>query len=216
MTEFTLWDILRNLLLATRWTVVLAAASFVTGSVAALMVVVLRICPVRGLNRAARAWIEFFQGTPLLMQLFLIYFGLPILGLQVDPWAAALIGLTLSASAYLGEIWRGAVAAVPAGQWEAARALGLHFLQAMRLVILPQAVRIALPPTVGFLGVMVKSTALCSIIGFSELMRTANLVSNATFQPMTVFGLTALIYIALCWPINALGRRMEGRLSERA
>ncbi len=211
MMEFTLWDIVRNLLLATRWTGILAVASFVTGSLAGLIVVLARISRFSPLRNIAQAWIAFFQGTPLLMQLFMIYFGLPILGLDIDAWAVALIGLTLSASAYLGDIWRGAIAAIPIGQWEASRALGLRGMQILRLVILPQALHVALAPTIGFLGVMVKSTALCSIIGFPELLRTGNLLSTATFQPLLIYAIVALIYMMLCWPLNALGRFVEQR-----
>jgi polar amino acid transport system permease protein len=211
--DFTLWDILRNLLLATRWTVLLSLISFLTGGLAGLAVLALRTGRSAALRRAARLYIELFQGTPLLMQLFLVYFGLPLVGLDVSPWVAAVLGLTLSASAYLGEIWRGCVEAIPAGQWEAAAALGLHPWRQARLVVLPQALRIAVAPTVGFMGLMVKSTALTSIIGFNEVMRTSNVITNATFAPFTVYGLVALIYLALCWPLNAASRALERRLT---
>jgi polar amino acid transport system permease protein len=216
MMEFTFWDILRNLLLAARWTVLLSLLSFVTGGMAGLFVLLLRTGKSRSLRLIAHAYIEFFQGTPLLMQLFLVYFGLPLLGLDVSPWFAAMLGLTLSASAYLAEIWRGCVEAVPRGQWDAAAALGLHPWKQARLVILPQALRIAVAPTVGFMGLMVKSTALTSIIGFNELLRTSNVVTNATFQPFTVYGVVALLYLAMCWPLSAASRVLERRLATAA
>ena len=146
------------------------------------------------------------------MQLFLVFFGLPLLGIDVQPWLAAGVGLTLSSSAYLAEIWRGCVEAVPRGQWDAAAALGLHRVGQLRLVILPQALRIAVPPTVGFSVQLVKSTALTSIIGFDELLQTSNVINNATFAPFTTYGMVALIYFALCFPLTMFARWLEQRL----
>ena len=212
MMEFTLWDILRNLLLAARWTIVLSAVGFVCGGIAGLALLSLRVGPSRPLRLAATLYIEVFQGSPLLLQLFLVFFGLPLLGLDVQPWLAAGLGLTLSASAYLAEIWRGCVEAIPGGQWDAAASLGLHRFHQLRLVILPQALRIAVAPTVGFLVQLVKSTALTSIIGFDELLKTSNVINNATFQPFTVYGAVALIYFALCFPLTSCSRLLERRL----
>ncbi len=210
--EFTFWDILRNLLLAARWTVVLSIVGFVCGGTVALLLLTLRIGPSRPFRVAVALYIEAFQGTPLLMQLFLVFFGLPLLGVDVEPWMVATLALTLSASAYLTEIWRGCVEAIPRGQWDAAASLGLHYLYQLRLVVLPQALRIAVAPTVGFLVQLVKSTALTSIIGFSELLKTSNAINNATFEPFTVYGVVALIYFALCFPLTSLARSLERRL----
>jgi polar amino acid transport system permease protein len=214
--EFTFWDILRNLLLAARWTVVLSAVAFLTGGLAGLLVLAVRMGHSTAMRRLARVYIEVFQGTPLLMQLFLVYFGLPLTGLDVPPWLAALLGLTFAASAYLAEIWRGCVEAVPHGQWEAAAALGLHRFRQAQLVIFPQALRIAVAPTVGFLVQLVKSTALTSIIGYNELLKTANVINNATFAPFTVYGVVALIYFALCYPLAIASRGLEHRLAPAA
>ncbi len=211
--QFTVWDVLRNLLLATRWTVLLSAMAFVTGGAAGLLLLAVRLEGGRIGQRCARLYIEVFQGTPLLMQLFLVYFGLPLTGLDVSPWVAALLGLTLAASAYLAEIWRGCVQAVPPGQAEAAAALGLHRLRQAQLVILPQALRIAIAPTVGFLVQLVKSTALTSVIGFDELLKTANAINNATFAPFMVYGFVALIYFGLCYPMTWASRVLEHRLA---
>lgn len=210
---FSFWDILRNLLLAARWTVLLSIAGFICGGVAGALLLWLRIARHPAPRRAAMLYIELFQGTPLLLQLFVVFFGLPLLGLDVPAWAAAGIGLTLSASAYLAEIWRGAVEAIPLGQWDAALSLGLHRFAALRFVILPQALRIALPPTVGFLVQLVKSTALTSIIGFSELLKTANVITNATFEPFTVYGVVAVIYFVLCYPLTRGARALERRMN---
>jgi len=209
--DFTVWDIVRNLLLASRWTALLSLAAFVNGGIAGLIILQLRIAKSPWLNRPARIYIALFQGTPLLMQLFLVFFGLPLLGIQVEAWTAAMIGLTLCASAFLAEIWRSGVEAVPKGQWEAGRSLGLQYVQLMRHVILPQAFRIIQAPTVGFLVQMIKSTAVTSIIGFGELMRAANAINNATFEPFLVYGVGALIYFGLCFPLTRYSKYLEGR-----
>ena len=210
--DFTFWDILRNLLLAARWTIGLSLVGFVCGGGAGLLLLTVRLGRNRAARLGARLYIELFQGTPLLMQLFLVFFGLPLIGIDVQPWVAAGLGLTLWASAYLGEIWRGCVEAVPRGQWDAAAALGLHTPNQLRLVILPQALRIAVAPTVGFLVQLVKGTALTSIIGFKELLNASNVINNATFAPFTVYGVVALIYFMLCFPLTRYSRWLEQRL----
>jgi polar amino acid transport system permease protein len=161
------------------------------------------------LRRSATSYIALFQRTPLLLQLFLVFFGLPLVGVRIEPWLAAGLGLTFYASAYLAEIWRGGVEALPRGQWEAAAALELSAAARLGLVILPQALRMTLAPAVGFLVQLVKATAVTSIIGFSELMKTANAINNATFEPFTVYGMVAIIYFALCFPLTTYARRLE-------
>jgi polar amino acid transport system permease protein len=209
--EFTLWDIVRNLLLAARWTVVLSLVAFVGGGIVGLLILLLRISAQDAPRRFASLYIGLFQGTPLLMQLFLMFFGLPMLGFRIEPWSAAVLGLTFFASAYLAEIWRSGVDALPRGQWDAGASLGLHYIQELRLIILPQAFRIALAPTVGFLVQLIKSTALTSIIGFEELLRTSNAINNATFEPFTVYGLVALIFFVMCFPLTQYARVLERR-----
>jgi ABC-type amino acid transport system, permease component len=147
------------------------------------------------------------------MQLFLVFFGMNIFGLAINPWVAATIALTLHASAFLGEIWRGCIEAVPSGQREAATALGLKYYNRMRYIVLPQAARIAVAPTVGFLVQLIKGTSLAAIIGFTELTRQGQIINNATFSPFMVFGTVAAIYFILCWPLSLLARRMEVRFS---
>ena len=123
------------------------------------------------------------------------------------------LALTLHASAFLGEIWRGCIEAVPPGQREAATALGLTYRHRMGSVILPQAARIAVAPTVGFLVQLIKGTSLASIIGFTELTRAGQVLNNATFRPFLIFGIVAAIYFALCWPLSLLASRLERRLA---
>ncbi|CAH2602504.1 Amino acid ABC transporter permease [Rhodovastum atsumiense] len=212
MMEFSFWDILRNLLLASRWTVLLSLVSFLGGGVVGLALLFLRIGRTRLPRALAQGYIELFQGTPLLMQLFLAFFGLGLFGIDVPAWLAAGLALVLWSAAFLAEIWRGCVEAVARGQWEASASLGMGYLQQMRYVILPQALRVAVPPTVGFSVQVVKGTALTSIIGFVELSKAGTVVTNATFQPFTVYGLVALIYFGLCWPLSKGSQVLERRL----
>jgi polar amino acid transport system permease protein len=217
MVDFSLWDIFRNLLLAARWTVLLSLVAFIGGGVVGMGLLVLREVgggPGRrtGWGRAVGLYVELFQGTPLLMQLFLAYFGLALLGLPISAWSAAAVALTLYASAYLTEIWHGCVRAIPRGQWEAAQSLALSFGEQMRYVVLPQAVRIAIAPTVGFLVQVVKGTALASVIGFIELTKAGTMIANATFKPMLVYGCVALLYFVLCFPISLWARTLERKL----
>lgn len=211
MIEFTFWDILRNLTFAARWTVLLSIVAFAGGALAGLLILAARISQRPWLRRLGAGYIALFQGTPLLMQLFLMFFGLPMLGFRIEPWTAAALGLTFYASAYLAEIWRGGVEALPRGQWDAGASLGLHRLQELRLIILPQAFAITRPAAVGFLVQLIKSTALTSIIGFEELLRTANAINNATFEPFTVYGLVAVIFFVLCYPLTQYARMLERR-----
>ena len=213
MVEFTLWDILRNLLLAARWTVLLSLAAFAGGALVGAALLVARIARLPGAVRGAALYVQLFQGTPLLMQLFLAYFGLALLGLDVPAWAAAGLALTLYSSAFLTEIWRGCVEAIPRGQWEAADSLALDLRQTLLHVIAPQALRIAIPPTVGFAVQVIKGTALASVLGFIELTKAGTMISNATFRPFTVYACVALLYFALCFPVSAWARRLERTVS---
>jgi len=196
---------------AVRWTLLLSIIAFIGGILGGLVIALARTSEIKSLRVAAMAFIQVFQGTPLLMQLFLVFFGAPLLGWDLNPWVAAAIALMLNASAFLGEIWRGCIQAIPRGQWEAAEALGLHYKSRMRFVVLPQAFKIALPPTVGFLVQLIKGTSLAAIIGFVELTRAGQIINNATFEPFMVFGLVAAIYFVLCWPLSLLAARMERR-----
>ncbi|CAO3449672.1 ABC transporter, permease protein (cluster 3, basic aa/glutamine/opines) [Azospirillum argentinense] len=213
MMTFTLWDILRNLLLAARWTVVLSLVSFIGGGLLGMALLYLRIGKARAGRMFVQGYVELFQGTPLLMQLFLAFFGLGLFGIDVPAWLAAGLALILWTAAFLVEIWRGCVESVARGQWEASASLGMGYVQQMRYVILPQAVRVAVPPTVGFSVQVVKGTALTSIIGFVELSKAGTVVTNATFEPFTVYGLVALIYFALCWPLSKSSQILERKLN---
>ncbi|HHG8771710.1 TPA: amino acid ABC transporter permease [Raoultella planticola] len=215
MSDFSLWDIYRNLLLALRWTMGLSAIAFVGGGVVGGLLLVLRLSGWRAAGHLVRGYVQLFQGTPLLLQLFLVYFGLPIVGINTSPLFAASLCLTLYASAYLTEIWRGSVEAIPRQQWEAAQSLALNFREQLRYIILPQALHVAIAPTVGFLVQAIKNTALASVIGFVELTRSGQIISNATFSPFLVYGSVALFYFFLCFPLSMWSRHLEQRLSRR-
>jgi len=212
MVEFTLWDVLRNLLLAGRWTVALSAIAFLGGGLVGLALLTARAARLPGAARGVGVYVQLFQGTPLLMQLFLAYFGLALFGVEVSPWTAAALAMTLYASAYLCEIWRGCVEAIPRGQWEASASLALTFREQLRHVIGPQALRIAIAPTVGFAVQLIKSTSLASVIGFIELTKAGTMITNATFRPFTVYACVALMYFALCFPVSLWSRRLERSL----
>ena len=212
MVDFSLWDIIRNLLLAARWTVVLSLIAFIGGGLVGAALLVARLSRVRWVERAVSIYVQVFQGTPLLMQLFLAYFGLGLFGIKVSPWVSVTLALTLYTSAFLTEIWRGCVAAIPRGQWEAAQSLALGFGEQLRHVILPQALRIAIPPTVGFLVQVIKGTALASVVGFVELTRAGNMISNVTYAPFTVFACVALMYFVLCYPVSLYAKFLERKI----
>jgi len=213
MNHFTIWDMVRNLLLAARWTVLLSLIAFGCGGVVGVGLLLMRTSKSRVLRNFTKAYIEVFQGTPLLMQLFLLFFGGALIGFDLSPWGAAAVALTLFTSAYITEIWRGSVEAVSRGQWEASSSLAMSYFQQMRYVILPQAWRIAIAPTVGFSVQVVKATAVTSIIGFVELTKAGSIISNATFSPFTVYGFVAVIYFCLCFPLSLAARKLERRMN---
>jgi polar amino acid transport system permease protein len=201
------------LLTGLKWTVLLSLIAFAGGGVMGLLVAVARTAQSAALRRAMILYIAVFQGTPLLMQLFVVYYGLGLVGIQLPAWAAVAIAFTLNASAFLGEIWRGAIQALPRGQTEAATALGLPLVSRLRDVILPQALRIAQPATVGYAVQLIKGTSLAAIVGFIELARAGQIVSSQTFAPILVFGVVGAIYFALCWPLSLYSARLEAKFA---
>lgn len=211
MTSFSMVHVL-YLMQATLWTIMLSLLAFVGGAFAGLPLAIARVSPLGLLRKCAAFYIQLIQGTPLLVLLFLSYFGLSIVGITVSPWVAAGASLTVYASAFLGEIWRGCIQAVPRTQWEASECLGLSRFQQYAHVVLPQALRIAIPPTVGFMVQIVKNTSLASVIGFIELTRAGQVVNNSTFEPFMVFLIVAGIYFALCYPLSRASHYFERRL----
>jgi polar amino acid transport system permease protein len=195
------------------WTVVLSLIAFALGGVAGLAVTLARISRLAPIRWLSLGYVQIIQGTPLLIILFAIYFGLGIIGWELPPIVAAGVALMVYASAFLGEIWKGCVEAVARTQWEAAECLALTRGQALRMVILPQAMRIAIPPTVGFLVQVIKSTSLASVVGFVELTRAGQVINNSIFQPFLVFILVGAMYFALCYPLSKWSQSLERRLN---
>lgn len=217
MTEFKFFEILLALLKALQWTVILSLIAFTGGSIAGMLLTMMRIAKNKIIKNIAQFYIAFFQGTPLLMQLFLIFFGIPIvLGFDVPALISASVALIFYASAYLADIWRGSVESIPKTQWEAGTALGLSWLEQFRFVILPQAIKVSIPPTVGFLVQVIKNTSLASIIGFVELTRRGQVLNNVTFKPFIIFTMVGFLYFIVCYPLSLYSKRLETKLTVEA
>ena len=210
--EFGLIDVM-YLIAAARWTLALTATAFIGASLIGIVIAIARILPFAPLRWLAATYIHIVQGTPLLVWLFVIFFGLPLTGISVNPWLAAATAFSVYGSAFLGEIWRGCIESVPRTQWEAAECLAMTRWQRMTRVILPQAMRIATAPTVGFLVQVIKGTALASVIGFVELTKAGTMITNATFQPFLVYSCVALMYFALCFPVSLTARSLERKMN---
>jgi len=208
--ELALLD-LYYLLLAVRWTVALTLLALAGGSIVGLLVAAGGAARHRLPRLLANTYVGIVQGIPLLAWLFIFYFGLSIVGYDLPPLVAATVGFSVYAGAFLGEIWRGALIAIPRTQWEAGTAIGLTYVEQLRHVIIPQAVRIAIPPTVGFLVQLIKNTSLAAVIGFVELTREGQMTTAATFQPFAVYLLVAAIYFSLCYPLTRYSRILEGK-----
>ncbi len=204
------------LLQGLKWTLLLSAIGFIGGGIFGLIIALARTSARSALRKTAAGYISVFQGTPLLMQLFVVYYGIALLGISIEAWVAVAIAFTLHASAFLGEIWRGGIQAIPKGQSEAANALGLHYVSRMRDVVLPQAFKVSLPATVGFLVQLIKGTSLAAIVGFIELARAGQIVSNQTYRPLLVFGIVGALYFIICWPLSLYGARLENRMAKAA
>ena len=200
------------LLESLRWTLALTAVAMVGGGIAGFLVALMRTARSGVLRMAAATYIQVVQGIPVLMILFLSYYGLSLAGYRLPPIVAAGLSMSIYASGYLGEIWRGCIQAVPKPQWESGESLALTIPQQYLYIILPQAIRISLPPTVGFLVQLVKNTSIAALIGFVELTRAGQLINNATFQPFRVFLTVAALYFVICYPMSQLSRWLERRL----
>ncbi|MBO1073108.1 amino acid ABC transporter permease [Roseomonas marmotae] len=207
------WSYFGYLIQGAIWTLILFALAFVLGGAAGFLVMLARTARSRLIRRVALVYVEVIQGTPLLVLLFIAYFGLGVFGIEVPPLVAAAVSLMINASAFLGEIWKGCVDAVPRTQSEAAECLALTRWQAFVDVILPQAARIATPPTVGFMVQLLKNTSLASVVGFVELTRAAQVINNSTIQPFLVFGIAGALYFCLCYPLTAWSRSLERTLN---
>lgn len=201
------------LLTGLQWTVLLTVITLIGGGIVGFIIALARVSRMKWLRVVAGTYIQIIQGIPVLMILFLSYYGLSLAGFDLHPLLAAGASMTVYASGYLAEIWRGCIQSVPRPQWEASESLAMTRAQQYRYVILPQAIRISLPSTVGFAVQVVKNTSIASIIGFVELARAGTLINNATFQPFRVFVAVAILYFAVCYPLSLLARWLERRLN---
>jgi polar amino acid transport system permease protein len=207
------WPHLLSLLQGALWTIALSLLAFLFGGIVGLAVALMRTARSRWVRQVSGLYVQIMQGTPLLIVMFLAYFGLSVMGFNLPAIVAASLSITVYAAAYLGEIWRGSIEAVPRTQWEAAATLGLTRTQSLALVIIPQALRIATPPTVGFMVQIIKNTSIASIVGFAELTYTGKVINNSTFQPFLVYVLVAAIYFCMCYPLSRWSRALERKLN---
>jgi polar amino acid transport system permease protein len=193
----------------------LSLLTFIFAGLLGLAVALARVSAVGAIRHSAATYIQTIQGTPLLVLMGVCYYGPNLAGIDSVPALfAATLALTIQSSAFFGEIWRGCIQSVAKSQWEAAECLGLGRAQRMVLVILPQALRIATPPTVGFMVQIVKNTSIASlVIGYAELSYNAKILNNSTFEPFLYFGLAAMLYFAICYPLSRWSRQLEGRLN---
>ena len=204
----SLWPLLKATVTST---IPLTAISFVLGLVVALAVALMRLSKVRTVSALARGYISLIRGTPLLLQLFIIYYGLPSLGVQFDPFPAAIIAFTLNVGGYAAEVIRSAILAVPKGQWEAASTIGMGYATALRRIVLPQATRTAIPPLSNTLISLVKDTSLASTIQVTELLRVAQEAAAPTYQFFAMYGVAAVYYWVVCFALSVGQSRLEER-----
>ncbi len=201
------------LLQGTVLTIKFALMSMVFGLAIGVIVAIMGIGNVRVLRGIARTYVSIMRGTPLLVQIFVIYYGLPGVGIALDPTPAGVLTLSLNVGAYLSESMRGALEGMPRGQWLAAYSLGLSYWQTLRYVIAPQALRIAVPSLGNSLISLIKDTSLVSVITVTELLRSAQEVIATTYQPLPLYLACAAIYWVLSTGLSALQRRIEKRLA---
>jgi His/Glu/Gln/Arg/opine family amino acid ABC transporter permease subunit len=193
-------------------TIPLAIISFAIGVVIALLVALARVSSNIVLHSAARFYISIIRGTPLLVQLFIVFFALPEFGVKIDPFPAAIIAFSLNVGGYAAEIIRSAISSVPKGQWEAAQTIGMNYATSLRRIILPQATRVAVPPLSNTLISLVKDTSLASTILVTELLRTAQVAAAPTFEFFALYGTAAMYYWAICLVLSVAQSRIEHRL----
>jgi polar amino acid transport system permease protein len=209
---FNIYD-LYYLLESAGWTILLSLLSFVFGGILGGLVTVARLSRHAFLRWLAIGYMEVMQSTPLLMQLFLWFFMLTLVGMRLPASLAAGIALTTNSSAFFADIWRGSVEAIPQTQWEASAAIGMSRFEQLFHIIVPQALRISIAPTVGLMVQIIKGTSLTALVGFVELTRAGQLVTSATFEPLKVFSVVALLYLAVCLPLSLVSQQLERRLN---
>ena len=205
----SLWPIVRGGLTGT---IPLALASFGLGLVLALVVALMRLSRVPLVSAVARGYVSVIRGTPLLVQLFVIFYGLPSVGVTLSPWPSAIIAFSLNVGGYAAEVIRAAILSVPAGQWEAAHTIGMSRRQALRRIILPQAARVSVPPLSNTFISLVKDTSLASLILVTELFRQAQEVATFSGEFMVLYVEAAMVYWVICLFLSGGQSTLERRL----
>lgn len=214
MTYYELWQACREELLAAAWsTLQLALGALAIGLVVGLVVALLRMSRAQRVRRLATAYVELFRGTPALVQLFILYFGLTAVGIEFSSFQAAMIGLGLNASAYLSEVYRAGIEAVPRGQYEAAQTIGMTRYKTMRWVVLPQAIRVVLAPIGNVAISLLKDTSVASLIATPDLMLRAQDLSSVYFMPLETYLIVGAMYFVLCFPLSLAVRMLERKTS---
>lgn len=211
------WLDLESLLRGAVWTIVLCVTAGVAGTVLGLLLGIASSSPSRIARWVASTYVLIIRGIPLLVIVFFAYFGIPLMFPDIDlsAFVTAVIALTVFATAYMAEIFRGSINAVPHGQTEAAQALGLNYARRLRFVVLPQAMRIAVPPGIGFLIALIKDSSLVTVIGFVELTRSGTTISNLTAEPILTYSVVAVLYFVICYGVSRLGSWYENRSGSR-
>ena len=212
LIQESLWPLLEALVTGT---IPLTFITFVLGLALALVLALARISKIWPLRWIAAIYISLFRGTPLLVQLFLIFYGLPAIGILFDPWTSAIIGFSLNVAAYAAESIRGAILSVPKAQWEAASTVGLTHTQTLFRIILPQAARVAIPPLSNTLISLVKDTSLASTVLVTEIFRKAQEIAAPTFEFFTLYGLAAVYYWVVSQILTVLQQLLEKKLSKQ-
>jgi L-cystine transport system permease protein len=209
LVRSSLWPIVEHAMIGT---IPLTLASFVTGLALAFVVALMRLSKVRVLSLVGRGYVSVIRGTPLLVQLFIIFYGLPTLGVRLDPWPSAIIAFSLNVGGYAAEIIRAAILSVPKGQWEAAHMIGMSNRLALRRIIVPQAARVSVPPLSNTFISLVKDTSLASLILVTELFRKSQEIAAFSQEFMVLYVEAAVVYWVLCLFLSIGQSALEGRL----
>lgn len=194
------------------YSLTLAIVAFFFGLILAILTALARISGIKPLVAIARVYVSIIRGTPLLVQLFIIFFGLPSIGIMIDPIPSAIIGFSLSVGAYSSEVVRAAILSIPKGQWEAAYSIGMTYWQALQRVILPQAARVSVPPLSNSFISLVKDTSLAAAILVPEMFRKAQEIVASTYEPLLLYSESALIYWIICFILSIIQDRLENKL----
>jgi cystine transport system permease protein len=207
LAKSSAWFVFQGL----KYTVIITFITIILGLLIGFIIALMRMSAAEILRYPARVYISIIRGTPLLVQLFILYFGLPVIGINLTPFMAAIIGLSLNVGGYSAEIFRGALLAIPKGQWEAAYSINMTYGQALRRVVMPQALRVALPALANTLLSLVKDTSLLSMITVPEMLYQAKIIGGREFDYLTMYILVAIFYWIVCTILAWVQDRLEDR-----